>query len=372
MIHAITFTDPVTGISWNTRDDWGLALTTQPTFQTPPTKTKYLDLPGGNGVIDLTTAITGYPVYGDRTGSFTFVAPVKQAQWQPLLSEIAEALHGQAVRIILDDDPGWYYEGRVSLNIDACERQYATVVINYDVGPFKWAITATNEPWLWDPFSFVDGVIGNGTFAASFSASASVTDTAAELAYTAEATGDAFFFPSFTVTGDSDVILTIKAGDEVRATVTLAHGETASVPRLALTEGRWLYKLELVQVWVATASGTATLGIAASVNIQNADVYSHIEVGTTAVPLTYTAAETGNAPQKVAFSATGSAVTITATTTDASPFSVTQTVTNGTVTVDGLVLYRGGWLLMGRPATVSAATASGTATLGLVFRAGRL
>jgi len=369
MVHSITFV--ADGVSINSLRDWGLALTTQPTFQTPPTKTKYLDLPGGNGVIDLTTAITGYPVYGDRTGSFTFVAPVPQAQWQPLLSEIAEALHGQAVRIILDDEPDWYYEGRVALDIDACERQYATVVINYDVGPYKWAQQATNEPWLWDPFSFETGVIGNGVFEASFSASASVTDTAAELAYTAQQTGDAFFFPSFTVTGDNDVTLEIKAGDEVRATVTLAHGETASVPRLALTEGRWLYKLEPVQVFAYTASGTATLAVAASVSYQGADVFSHIEVGTTAVPLAFSAMETGQAPQQVEFAATGT-LTITATTTGASAITVTQTITNGTATVDGLVMYKGGWLLNGRPATVSAATSSGTATLGLVFRQGRL
>ena len=373
MVHAITFTDPATGTSWNTRDDWGLALQTQPTFSLPEQKTRYLDMPGGNGVIDLSAAITGYPVYGNRQGSFTFAVKDNQSGWQSLIHQLAGILHGQYVRIALDDDPGWYCEGRVALEIGECSRQHATVVISYNVGPYAWAITATNEPWLWDPFSFETGVIGNGTFVASYSASESVTDTAAELAYTAQQTGIAFFFPTFSVTGDNDVTLEIKAGDETRATVTLEHGESASVPRLALTEGRWLYKLEEVRVYASTASGTATLGVAASVNILNADVFSHIEVGTTAVPLTFTETETGSAPQQVTFSATGAAVTITATTTDASPLAVTQLVSNGGSTpVDGLVLYRGGWLLLGRPATVSAATASGTATLGLVFRQGRL
>lgn len=365
MIHSITFG------SKNSKTDWGLALMTQPTFAMPPLKEKLLEGPGMDGVIDLSTAITGYPLFGNRTGSFEFVRKGLQPDWQTLISEIAGELHGQYMQIVLDDDPGWYYEGRVTLNIGACERQYGTIVVNYSVGPYKWAMTATDEPWLWDPFSFVDGVIGNGTFAASFSASASVSDTPLELAYTAQQTGIAFFFPEFTVTGDNDVTLEIKAGDETRATVTLAHGETASVPRLALTEGRWLYRLEEVQVYVSTASGTATLALAASVSYQGADVFSHIEVGTTAVPLAFSAMETGQAPLQVEFAATGT-LTITAATSGVSAISVTQTITNSTSTVEGLVMYRGGWLLQGRPATVSAATSSGTATLALKFRRGRL
>ena len=373
MVHAITFTDPATGTSWNTRDDWGLALQTQPTFSLPEQKTRYLDMPGGNGVIDLSAAITGYPVYGNRQGSFTFAVKDSQSGWQSLIHQLAGILHGQYVRIVLDDDPGWYCEGRAALEIGECSRQHATVVISYNVGPYAWAITATNEPWLWDPFSFETGVIGNGTFTASFSASESVTDTAAELAYTAQETGIAFFFPTFAVTGDNDVTLEIRAGDEVRKTVTLEHGESASVPRLALTEGRWLYKLEEVRVYASTASGTATLGVADSIIIQNGDTFGHISVTTTPAPLAFTATETGDAPVQVAFMHGSSLNDVTLTLTRGSTTVATIMLYNGRLTtVPGLVLYRGTWLYNGQPVTATLSTASGTATLQLRFRQGRL
>lgn len=381
MIHAITFTDTRSGRSWNTRDDWGLALQTQPTFSLPPVKTKTLDGPAMSGLIDLTTAITGYPVMGQREGSFQFAAKARQAEWQTLISTLAGILHGQTLRVVLDDDPGWYYEGRFALNRGECSPRHAIVTIDYSVGPYAWARESTAEPWLWDPFSFVDGVIGNGTFVANFSASEDVTTTPTELAYTATQTGIAFFFPSFTVIGDNDVLMEIKAGNETRKTVTLAHGQTASVPRLALTEGRWLYMLEEVQVYVSTASGTATLGIAASLNIQNTDAFGHIEITATPRTLDFSADypdagvwpldAAGDAPISPTFAATGANVTLTATQDGAAVATITI-FAGASRTWQNLVLYQGGWLYTGRPAELTAATNDGTATLAVQFRRGKL
>lgn len=383
MIHSMTFTDTRSGRTWNTLADWGLALQTQPTFSMPPVKTKTLDGPAMGGIIDLTTAITGYPVMGQREGSFQFAATARQAEWQTLISTLAGILHGQMLRVVLDDDPGWYYEGRFALNIGECSPRHAIVTIDYSVGPYAWARESTAEPWLWDPFSFVDGVIGNGTFAASFSASEDVTTTPTELAYTATQTGIAFFFPSFTVTGDNDVLLEIKAGNETRKTVTLAHGQTASVPRLALTNGRWLYKLEEVQVYVSTASGTATLAVNAYVSIQNAGMFNGIEVTDEPMTLDFSADypdaglwpqyAAGDAPVQVAFASGGGLADVTMTLKQgASVIAEIQLYNGSTTTVPGLVLYRGTWLYNGQAVTMELATEYGTATLAVQFRRGKL
>ena len=367
MYHSIRIGEKDT---WN---DWHLVPTSRPVLKQPPVKMNLLDITGGNGSIDLSDAITGYPVYGDRSGSLEFAVVPGYGSWAARYSEIAGYLHGRRMRVELEDDRGWYYEGRLSVNEWRSESARSLIVLDYTLGPYAWAQTATNEPWLWDPFSFETGVIGNGVFEAAFSASEDVTATPAELAWTAARTGNAFFHPEFTVTGDADVILEIKAGDETRLQVTLAHGETVSVPRLALQSGRWLYKLEEVRVFASTASGTAALGVADAVSYQGADAFSHIPVTATAAPLAFTAAQTGAAPQKVIFSAAGAAVTLTATTTDASPITFMETIPAGSsAPMTGLVLYRGTWLYNGRPAALTAATASGTATLALTFRPGRL
>lgn len=348
MHHSITFGGK------NTWDDWHLIPDTVPIINPPPPKIKKLDIPGGDGSIDLSEAVTGYPVYADRTGSLRFTASREYSPWKQRFAEIKEYLHGRRMRMTLEDDPGWFWEGRFTVRDIGFTGFFGVIEIDYDLGPFKWYITATDEPWLWDPFSFFDGVIGNGTFAASFSASASVTTTAQELAYTAQQTGEAFFNPDFTVTGNSDVQLVIKSGDETRATVTLEHGETASVPRLALQSGRWLYKLEPVRVFVSTASGTAELGVAAAVSYRGAGLFADIAVENDGTPLVYRPGDTGSAPLKVSFAA-GAGKDILLDVSRGSAALAQQTVPGGAeADVPGLVLYRGVWLYNGRAAEVTA------------------
>ena len=66
LYHSITFGDK------NTWDDWRLVPASRPLFNPPAQKVKTLDIPGGDGVIDLSQALTGYPVYQNRTGSIEF------------------------------------------------------------------------------------------------------------------------------------------------------------------------------------------------------------------------------------------------------------------------------------------------------------
>ena len=397
MIHAMTFTDPATGGSWNTRDDWGLALMTQPVFSLPPVKTHLIDLPGGNGVIDLTTAITGYPVYGNREGSFEFVAKGAQAQWQARLSQIAGLLHGQRVRIMLDDDPGWYREGRLSLNIGACVPQYGTVVIDYSMEPYKWAERTTDEPWLWDPFSFVDGVIGNGHYIdpnPTVTIACPVTTDVVQLDYYADLMGWEKMLPTFTAR-DEDVKLSYTPHGQGPAfpvaLATITAGTPAAVEGLTMENGQWIYDGDEIDIYAETESGTAALTVDFRAEYNGGGAWSNIQVTTTPKTLnfypdsesggadgqTHTGlwprSAAGSAPVLVTFAATGNDVTLKATKPeDSSPYT-TQTLTAGTpATVPGLVLYHGTWLYDGRAAVVSVYTASGTADLALKYREGRL
>ena len=117
-IHSMTFGDK------NTWDDWHLVPTSRPTFSFPSIKTQSVDIPGANGKIDLTEALTGYPAYNNRTGSFEFMvvntdqslsvdssegySAASTTQWQQVYSKIANYLHGQDMQLTYGDDPGWY------------------------------------------------------------------------------------------------------------------------------------------------------------------------------------------------------------------------------------------------------------------------
>ena len=61
----------------NTWKDWRLIPLTPPIFSQPPLKESYLDIPGMNGLIDLSFSFGPNQLYSNRTGSFEFYAILK-------------------------------------------------------------------------------------------------------------------------------------------------------------------------------------------------------------------------------------------------------------------------------------------------------
>lgn len=142
----------------NTWDDWYLIPSSRPLVNPPPVKTAYVEIPGGDGILDLTTAMTGKPMYSNRTGSWEFYVENGHIGWSALYSNIMDYLHGEKLKCILDDDPMYYYEGRFSVNQWRSDPAQSKIVIDYNLAPYKLYTTAY-EDWLWDPFNFETGVI---------------------------------------------------------------------------------------------------------------------------------------------------------------------------------------------------------------------
>lgn len=155
MYHSITIGDK------NTWDDWHLIPATRPLFNPPTVKENMVNIPGGDGVLDLTASLAGRPTYNNRTGSWTFYVQNGFKDWSVLYSEIMVYLHGQTFKAILEDDPEYFYEGRFSVNQWKSDKDYSQIVINYNVGPYKKEINNTGSDWLWDPFNFETGIIRN-------------------------------------------------------------------------------------------------------------------------------------------------------------------------------------------------------------------
>ena len=153
MYHSITFG------TMNTWDDWHLIPRTRPVFNPPPIKSNFVDVPGADGILDLSTALSGRPLYGNRSGSLEFIADNDFRDWATLFSDIMNYLHGQKMRAVLEDDAAYYYEGRFSVNTWKSDPYYSLITIDYNVGPFKMEIASTLDEWLWDPFNFESGSI---------------------------------------------------------------------------------------------------------------------------------------------------------------------------------------------------------------------
>lgn len=153
MYHSVTFGDK------NTWDDWHLVPQSRPVLLPPDVKTNYVDIPGADGHLDLTEALTGEPLYKNRTGSISFYVMNGYQPWDELYSTIMNYLHGQKMRVYLEDDPGFYYEGRFSVNTWRSEKHNSEIVIDYDISPYKIDMYSSKDAWLWDPFNFRTGII---------------------------------------------------------------------------------------------------------------------------------------------------------------------------------------------------------------------
>lgn len=155
MYHSITIGDK------NTWDDWHLIPTSRPLIEPPDVKTSYLDIPGSNGSIDLTEAITGYPTFENRSGSWEFIVVNGYDPWQVAYSNILNYLHGKNLKVVLEDDKDFYYEGRLAVNKWKSDKSWSIITIDYNVYPYKKEINGSMGDWLWDPFNFYTGIIRN-------------------------------------------------------------------------------------------------------------------------------------------------------------------------------------------------------------------
>ena len=124
--------------SWN---DFQLILASK-TIGTPSPKTETIEIPGGDGVLDL-TEFFGETKYKNRNLSFEFSSMVTPSEFMTLFSTVQNALHGKKMTITLDDDPEWYYLGRISVSEWKADRNIGKLVVDCDCEPYKYQIGTT-------------------------------------------------------------------------------------------------------------------------------------------------------------------------------------------------------------------------------------
>lgn len=136
-----------------------MALKERHCVQPPEPKTLYQDIPGADGSLDLSTAISGHMVYSRREITLNFGCGYEIDRWAGIFSEILRLFHGKNGKLIFDDDPDYYYYGRMTISKYSRVQTLGTFTITVDAEPYKYELYASDEDWLWDTFSFEHGVI---------------------------------------------------------------------------------------------------------------------------------------------------------------------------------------------------------------------
>lgn len=110
------------------------------TLSPPEPKTYTVDIPGGDGVIDLTSALTGDVAYSNRSQEFTFMV-VDPDSFERVKTDVSNFLHGKSFDYQMTMDPGYTYHGRFSV------AEYSHAVYTYPglVGAFTISVDA--EPY---------------------------------------------------------------------------------------------------------------------------------------------------------------------------------------------------------------------------------
>lgn len=131
--------------NFHTADDWNLILHSK-TLTPPKPKTNYVSIPGRDGDLDLSEALTGEIHYENRIAAFKFIATDgTYADREDLLTEIVAQLHGKRVQIIDPDYPGYYFSGRCTVTERTNINAYGTITVEANCDPYKYAIDETTR-----------------------------------------------------------------------------------------------------------------------------------------------------------------------------------------------------------------------------------
>lgn len=137
----------------------------------PPVQTKYVELPGKNGKIDMTEVLTGFPTYGNRTGQLVFIvdnadpgsnSAYDTKTWADKYEDLLSIFHGKEVELTLDDDPRYTYKGRISVDGFVQGSSWSQIAISYDFDPYKYDNTGKYTVTIENTGSSMDILVKKG------------------------------------------------------------------------------------------------------------------------------------------------------------------------------------------------------------------
>lgn len=200
--------------------DLGLMLTRYPDISPPVPKTKYVDVPGKDGALNMSRTLTGYMQYHRRTMQLEFAILAPRMMWPDLHSEIMDKLHGQEVSIVLDDDKEYMYTGTLAVEAYDPGKVTSGVTITADLDPYKKRLTDTIKSFTVDGSKTAAISVERMPTVPVIAASAAMSMTFGGVTYAIQAGKNEFpdvimrsgDYNTFTFTGSGDVSIKYREG----------------------------------------------------------------------------------------------------------------------------------------------------------------
>lgn len=152
MFHSVTINGK------NTWDDYHMVPADGIYLPAPPQqKRNTIDLKTANGILDISTILTGYPIFQNRSGEMKYWIlepwdydsyaeigstqnPLDFPSAYDMYSRILGDIHGSTGTMIFEDDPGWFWKGYFEVKSFSTEEIRRGVSISYDVAPYKYSV----------------------------------------------------------------------------------------------------------------------------------------------------------------------------------------------------------------------------------------
>ena len=105
-------------------------------------RTSFVDVPGADGSKDLTEALGVGVKYKDRKIKWTF-ALYPGDNWELRKQTVSGYINGIACAIVIDDDPNYYYQGRVEVKDYKVDGLLKQITVEAVCRPYKLHLTDT-------------------------------------------------------------------------------------------------------------------------------------------------------------------------------------------------------------------------------------
>lgn len=125
----------------NLRDYFDLTMISK-SLTSAEVKKETVDIPNADGVVDLSTALTGDALYKNRTVKITLIKDDQKGELLKFQSEFDNHFHGKMVKLTFEEDPEYYWKGRI--NVDhKIDKVIDQITLTLDAFPYKYKLKET-------------------------------------------------------------------------------------------------------------------------------------------------------------------------------------------------------------------------------------
>lgn len=238
LFNGVSFEIEATGTTYHSYDDWGLYVTNTDCIGEPKQYTRYIEVPGRNGLLDLSEVVSGRQTYTGREIKIALAGLRDKVHWDSVISTFRNDINGKVCRITFDNDPLYFWRGRIVIKDFQSVLNLGTFTVDIpNADPYKYDVNSSTDPWLWDPFNFETDVITQ-IGAIVVSGTASVTIPRGHMLTCPKFVVSDMLSPTFTVTyagtayslsAGTNTIPAILVGGDTEATLDFTGSATVQI-----------------------------------------------------------------------------------------------------------------------------------------------